>query len=192
MNRKGRKMTTKERFSGLLGFVLVSAILVVGAEGMSRPPVRARIDVNVPVVVSEPPEVVIMPDTGIYYVPSSGVDIFFYNNYWWSRRGDGWYRTRQYNGSWGFVQRSYVPAPLFRVPRNYRVVYRNERHINYRQWRQHPGNTTNIQRNTINVRKDITNVERNTINVQRNAKVQRSSKVQRSAKIQRNVKSGGK
>ncbi|MDD5593996.1 MAG: hypothetical protein PHG97_04605 [Candidatus Margulisbacteria bacterium] len=125
-------------FFGPLGFILIFTFLVIGSA------VRAEVNVNInigppPIVVSEPPAVVMMPQSGIYFVPGYSFDVFFYNGYWWSPRGDRWYRAGQYNGPWGVVQRNYVPAPLFGVPKNYRAVYKNERPINYKQWKNNYG-----------------------------------------------------
>ena len=106
----------------------------------------ARVDVGVsvnigppPIVVAEPPEVVLVPRTQVYFVPSLEFDVFFYNGYWWSPRGERWYRARAYNGPWRIVERRFVPGPVFRVPRDYRSIYMRERHIPYREWRERHG-----------------------------------------------------
>ena len=118
-------------------FVLIFAFLVIGFAGTSQAEINVNINIGPPpIVVAEPPAVVMMPRMGIYFVPGISFDVFFYNGYWWSPRGDRWYRASQYNGPWGIVQRSYVPGPLFRVPKNYRSVYKNERPINYGQWKK--------------------------------------------------------
>ena len=113
---------------GLFGSVIVFALLVIGVAG------TAQAEVNVNISIGQPREMVMMP-TGIYFVQDSNVDVFFYNGYWWYPRGGSWYRAGQYNGPWVVVQRNYVPAYLFRVPKNYRAVYKNERRINYGQWK---------------------------------------------------------
>ena len=134
----------KKSLYGFLGFVLMFAFLVL----VSAKTAQAEVNVNInigppPIVVSEPPEVVMMPQTGIYFVPSASFDVFFYDGYWWSPRGDRWYRANQYKGPWGIVQRNYIPAPLFKVPNNYRVVYKKERPINYKQWKNNYGQSKN-------------------------------------------------
>ncbi|MFA5105249.1 MAG: hypothetical protein WC527_08780 [Candidatus Margulisiibacteriota bacterium] len=119
------------------GFVFVFACLSL----VSARAAQAAVNVNInfgppPIVVSEPPEVVMMPHYGIYFVPGISYDVFFYNGYWWSPRGNSWYRARQYKGPWGVVRRNYVPGHLFKVPKNYREVYKRERRINYGQWKK--------------------------------------------------------
>ena len=121
-------------------YVLIFAFLVIGSAGTAQAEINVNINIGPPpIVVSEPPAVVMMPRMGIYFVPGVSFDVFFYNGYWWSPRGDRWYRASQYNGPWGVVQRNYVPGQLFKVPKNYRVVYKNERPINYKQWKNNYG-----------------------------------------------------
>ena len=118
------------------GLVLIFAFLVIGFAGTARAEVNVNINVGPPVFVSEPPEVVYVPSMGFYFVPGISYDVFFYNGYWWSPRGDRWYRAGRYNGSWVIVQRSYVPPLFFKMPKNYRAVYKNEHRINYGQWKK--------------------------------------------------------
>ncbi|MFA6431326.1 MAG: hypothetical protein WCV91_02950 [Candidatus Margulisiibacteriota bacterium] len=127
----------KKRFYGFLGYVFVFAVLAVGLAGSAQAEISVNINIGPPpIVVAAPVEVVMMP-TGIYFVPGISFDVFFYNGYWWSPRGDRWYRSGQYNGPWGVIQRNYVPAYLFKVPKNYREVYKNIHPMNYGQWKKH-------------------------------------------------------
>lgn len=117
--------------------VLLGAIFALG--GTREASAEMQVNINIgppPIVVAEPPEVVLVPRSQVYFVPHPEIDVFFYNGYWWSPRGDRWYRARAYNGPWGVVARRYVPGPVVRVPRDYRVVYGRERHIPYGQWKK--------------------------------------------------------
>lgn len=112
------------------------AVLFTGFANTAQAEVNVSINFGPPpIVVSAPPEVVMMPGMGVYFVPGISYDVFFYNGYWWSPRGDRWYRSSQYKGPWGVVQRSYVPGNLIRVPKNYRSVYKKERPIKYGEWK---------------------------------------------------------
>ena len=107
-------------------------------------PAAAGVNVNVnigppPIVVAAPPEVVLMPNYGVYFVPEVDFDVFFYNGYWWSPRGDRWYRSQAYNGPWRIVERRYVPPRVVRVPRDYRRTYVHERRVPYGEWRSRHG-----------------------------------------------------
>ena len=69
-------------------------------------------------------------------MPGLEFDVFFYNGYWWSPRGNRWYRARAYNGPWGIIERRYVPALVYRVPKDYRARYEKQQHIPYGQWKK--------------------------------------------------------
>jgi hypothetical protein len=118
-------------------FVLLGALLLPG--GMQGAVAQVQVNVNLgppPIVVAEPPAVVLVPRSRVYFVPDPNIDVFNYNGYWWSPRGEQWYRSRAYNGPWGVVKQRYVPASVRRVPRDYRVVYEKEKHIPYGQWKK--------------------------------------------------------
>lgn len=89
-----------------------------------------------PVYVQYPPDMAIIPGTNVYFAPGVSVDLFFHNNYWWNRRGDHWYRANAYNGPWTSVGPRHVPAPVYRVPANYRNVYVHEKPMPYGQWKK--------------------------------------------------------
>ncbi|MFA4858056.1 MAG: hypothetical protein WC901_05665 [Candidatus Margulisiibacteriota bacterium] len=127
----------KNSLYGLFGVAFIFVVLGLVFAGGAQAEVNVNINIGPPpIVVAEPPEVVMIPQTEIYFVPGISFDVFFCNGYWWSPRGDRWYRAKAYNGSWVVVSRNYVPAHLFKVPKNYRVVYQKERHINYGQWKK--------------------------------------------------------
>ena len=133
------------------GFVL-AAFFIIGIENAAQAAFNISINFGAPrIVEAAPAEVVMMPRTGVYYVPGVNYDIFFYSGYWWFPRGNRWYMSRRYNGPWNVAQRNHVPAPLFRVPQDYRNVYQNERHINYGKWNnQNRNDQDRIKQNKIN------------------------------------------
>ena len=128
----------RKNICGVFGlFVFVGALFAI--EGTKEASAEVNININLgppPIVVAEPPEVVMIPGSIIYFVPQIEFDVFFYNGYWWSPRGSQWYRSRAYNGPWGVVHKRYIPAPVYRVPKDYRRVYEKEKHIPYGQWKK--------------------------------------------------------
>ncbi|HZW35692.1 MAG TPA: hypothetical protein VFF01_02040 [Candidatus Deferrimicrobiaceae bacterium] len=92
-----------------------------------------------PVYVEEPPEMVVIPRSNVYFAQGVSVDLFFYDNRWWNRRGDRWYRASDYNGPWVSVGPRYVPAAVYRVPADYRTVYVHEKRVPYGQWKKAHG-----------------------------------------------------
>jgi hypothetical protein len=79
---------------------------------------------------------VVIPGSSVYFAPGVSIDLFFHGDYWWNRRGDRWYRANAYNGPWHSVGPRYVPAPVYRVPANYRTVYVHEKRMPYGQWKK--------------------------------------------------------
>ena len=117
--------------------ILGLAPFVAGGAGSARAEVNVNINLGPPpIVVAEPPAVVMVPQTRVYFVPDPHVEVFFYAGYWWSPRGPAWYRARAYNGPWAVVERSRVPQAVIYVPRDYRARYDRERHIPYGQWKK--------------------------------------------------------
>lgn len=124
---------------GVLGVVvLIGALFAFGGTKEALAEVNVNINIGPPpIVVAEPPAVVMVPGSPVFFVPIPDIDIFFYDGYWWSPRGSQWYRSKAYKGPWGVVNKRYVPAHVFRVPNDYRKVYEKEKHIPYGQWKKH-------------------------------------------------------
>ena len=132
------------------------AVFILAGIGANTVPAHAGVDVNVnlgipvgmavapapvvvapqPVYVEQPPDMVVIPRSNVYFAPGVNVDLFFYDNRWWNRRGNRWYRANAYNGPWTTVGPRYVPAPVVRVPVDYRTVYVHEERIPYGQWKK--------------------------------------------------------
>jgi len=118
-------------------FVAVGSALLPGSGGSARAQVSVNINLGPPpIVVSEPPAVVAIPQTRVYFAPDPHVEVFFYGGYWWSPRGEAYYRSRAYNGPWAVVERRHVPKAVIYVPGDYRTRYERERHVPYGQWKK--------------------------------------------------------
>lgn len=119
---------------------LVVALLLLGISGRDAAAgVSLSVNIGPPVMVGAPSAMVMVPGTRVYFAPGLDVDIFFYGGYWWSPRGDRWYRSTDYGGPWRMAARGSVPRSVYRVPRDYREVYAQERHIPYGQWKKERG-----------------------------------------------------
>jgi hypothetical protein len=123
----------------VLGLVVFIGALS-GFGGTKEASAEVNVNINIgppPIVVAEPPAVVMIPGSPVFFVPVPDIDIFFYDGYWWSPRGSQWYRAKAYKGPWGVVNKRYVPSHVFRVPKDYRKAYEKEKHIPYGQWKKH-------------------------------------------------------
>jgi len=120
--------------------VFLWALVVFAGTNEASAGVQFNVYVGPPVItVPAPPEVVLIPGSQVYFVPQPGIDIFFYGGWWWSPRGDRWYRSRAYNGPWVIIGPRYVPGPVLGIPRDYRGRFERERHIPYGQWKKERG-----------------------------------------------------
>lgn len=126
----------------LIAFPILAAFLASGGPAFAGGGVGVNLNINLgppPVLVSPPPDVVLIPDLGVYFVPGVSADIFFFDGFWWAPRGPRWYRAESPRGPWIIMESRAVPGPLFRVPRDYRTAYGHERHIPYGQWKKEHG-----------------------------------------------------
>jgi hypothetical protein len=128
----------KKNIYRVLGLAILFLALVAfcGTKDASAE-VNFNLNIGPPrIVVAAPPAVVFIPDLQVYFVPGLKFDVFFYDGYWWSPRRNGWYRASEYNGPWHGVKRRYVPGPVYRVPADYRSIYKKEKPIPYGQWKK--------------------------------------------------------
>lgn len=79
-----------------------------------------HIDINLPPL---PPLVEIRP--GIQVVEGFPDEVFFYDNWYWCRRSDGWYRARHPRDRFEGIEGRRVPPGLMRDPMGH---YRNWHH----------------------------------------------------------------
>jgi len=127
----------KRRFPPAFVFAILAVLTLSGLPDSASAEFNVNINIGTPpVVVAEPAEVVLIPGIGVYFVPDSDADLFFYAGFWWSPRGDRWYRSRVCNGPWVVVEPRIVPMKVIRVPRDYRVRYVKAKHVPYGQWKK--------------------------------------------------------
>ena len=117
---------------------LVAALLLA-------PSAEAQVTVtfSLPTVRFEAPPPLVVVSPGIQVVEDYDEEVYYVNNYYWVRRDDHWFRTRDYRGNWVVVNRG-VPTRLVRVePGRYRH-YKQVKAVKYekveRRERAHEGN----------------------------------------------------
>jgi hypothetical protein len=118
MDKRGNKM--KKLLFGTICFALVSVFpfMTMAAEDISF-----GIPLPPPIVFAAPPEVIVIPDTYVYVVPDSDVDIFFYDGWWWRPWEGRWYRSDYYDRGWGYHDS--VPSFYFDVDPGWRGYYKD-------------------------------------------------------------------
>jgi hypothetical protein len=112
-------------------------VALIGSSANGRAGVDVNIGINIPppprLVISAPPEVVVIPGTYIYFVPTLDVDVFFYHGYWYRPHHGHWYRASSYNGHWVILEDRRVPNVLVHVPGDFRRLPPGYRHIPHRE-----------------------------------------------------------
>lgn len=104
-------------------FLVLGALLLIltGYATQSEARVSVNIGVNLPAYrFAAPPEVVVIPGTYVYMVPDIDVDVLFFQGYWWRPYEGHWYRSRDYRGSWRYVEPRRIPRGLRELPQDYR------------------------------------------------------------------------
>ena len=137
-----------KRFARIIfGLSIMGAFLVSGSPASAVTDWSTGVNVNIgppPVVYDPPPELIWIPGDVYYipenYLPDRTAHIFYHNGYWWSPRGPRWYRAYTPEGPWTIIETNVIPEPLYRIPRNYRTVYVQERrHVPYAEWEKKHG-----------------------------------------------------
>ncbi len=106
-----------------LELVLIGVMFLVLLGFPQRGVARVSVDIRIsppPLVITGPPEVVVIPGTYVYFVPGVEADLFFYGGYWYRPYEGRWFRSANYGGPWVFIEKA--PRVLFRLPPNYRTM----------------------------------------------------------------------
>ena len=117
---------------------LFLGLAIAVALGVSLAPAKAGTSVSVNMRIGDPyrgeivfrsePDIVVVPDSRVYYVRNSDYDLFRYGRYWYLCEHGVWFRARSYRGPFRHISFTTVPRA---------VVYVPEKH--WRHWRDHPG-----------------------------------------------------
>ena len=108
------------------GKILLAASLATVMRGAAlAADVHVGINIGVPpppIVVAEPPRLVIVPRTPVYYAPSLPANYFYYDGGYYTVHEGSWFYATSYNGPWTFVSVQRVPRPVLAVPVAYYKV----------------------------------------------------------------------
>ncbi len=128
----------RHRKTATYGFGLFAALYLACAAAPAFSEVNVNINIGPPaVVVHEPPEMVVIPRTMVYFAPGVHVELLFFRGHWWTRHEGRWFRSRGYNGPWAVIGPRYVPVEIVRLPRDYRAAYGREHRIPHGQLKKH-------------------------------------------------------
>jgi len=123
------------------GTILLVLAIVVPIPTMAQVNISVGIPLPPPIVFRAPPDVVVLPETEVYAVPSVPEEIFFCNGWWWRPWHGHWYRSLRYDSGWGVF--GGVPVWYNGIPRGWRDDYRNH------MWGGHPWNYSAIHHSDL-------------------------------------------
>lgn len=112
----------------ILGTIFMALTMVSPVSAMAM---GGRVDVGVsiplppPIHFAAPPDMVVIPETYVYFVPDIDEEIFFYGGWWWRPWNGRWYRSQNYSSGWGYYQD--VPSFYREIPSGWRNDYRQHR-----------------------------------------------------------------
>lgn len=119
--------------------ILLLVLMALPVESIARVNVNVGIYAPPPAFrIHTPPPMFVIPGTYIYAVPDIDVEILFYQGYWYRPHEGRWYRSKSYNGPWGYLESRRVPRALFDLPPEYRRPHGHER-ISYGHFRNNWG-----------------------------------------------------
>ena len=107
----------------LRALVIVTGLTVAASRASSEVDVHVNVGIPAPpaIVFHSEPEVVVVPKTRVYYVPSApDFDMYRYGSSWYINRDGYWYRSRAYSGPFEVVEYRHVPRQIVVLPQQYR------------------------------------------------------------------------
>ena len=125
----------------LISFFVVPVLLIMAGSSIAGVSVGVTIGPPPVYTFAAPPEMVVIPNTYVYYAPGANMDIVFYGGHWYRPYNGYWYRASGYNGPWVHIGTQRVPRYIINLPPNYRTMYRDypripysHVHSNWRHW----------------------------------------------------------
>lgn len=106
-----------------LGTMLLSLVCAMPIPTMAEVNINLGFALPPPIVVTAPPDVIVMPYTSdVYVAPDLTVDLYFWNGWWWRPWEGRWYRSHYYDRGWAYYNN--VPSFYFDVDPGWRGYYR--------------------------------------------------------------------
>lgn len=128
----------------LSGTIILAGLILFSTMSTAQVSVRVKVPVPLPPPIPfiGPPNVVVLPGTGVYAVPDVKEELFFREGWWWRPHGGHWYRSKYYDHGWAYYRGN--PSWHKKVPRDWRDRYRDHR------WGGHSWNPPYVTHGNLN------------------------------------------
>ena len=94
--------------------ILIAASVALPAS--ARGQVSVQVNIGQPAVLVERPVLVPVSASPVYFAPSYGSDLFFYDGRYYTVRDDRWYSAPRHNAPWVAITIGKVPRAILAVP----------------------------------------------------------------------------
>ena len=133
--------------------ILAAVALTIAMAGAYVPTAHAHVDVSVGVAVPPPPvvtferepQVVLVPQTQVYYVPGLDYDFYRFGGWWYVNRDGYWYSSRSYRGPFAPVAFERVPHAIVAIPASYHHHPIHPAHWHAEQHARYQGHDRRVQ-----------------------------------------------
>jgi hypothetical protein len=102
--------------------LLLQGIVCTAAAGLLPSAAAARTDIHPDVHIGTPPQLVVVPQTPVYYAPALPYNYFFDGGQYYIFQQGMWFYGPTYNGPWAVIPAQYVPRPILAIPVTYDKV----------------------------------------------------------------------
>jgi hypothetical protein len=110
------------RLPRVLMLAAAAALLWSGASATAQD-VQINIGFGVPpMVLTAPPQLVVVPGTSVSYAPDVQANLFLYKGRYYTVANGVWSMAPAYTGPWAVIQIGQVPAPVVAVPVEYYTI----------------------------------------------------------------------
>src|SRR3989304_3313900 len=99
--------------------VLVGALFAVAAAALLPATTLASPNIHIGIQIGTPPQLVVVPQTPVYYAPALPYNYFFYGGQYYLFHNGIWHFAPTHNGPWAVIAVEYLPRPILAVPVRY-------------------------------------------------------------------------
>lgn len=101
---------------------VLTAVVLTATAMPARGDVNVGINVGTPApppVIVAPPQLVVVPGTPVYFVPSAAFNVFVFGGKYYSFHNGVWFLASGHKGPWKVIALESVPQPVRGVPISY-------------------------------------------------------------------------
>src|SRR3989304_2225103 len=95
--------------------VLVGALFAVAAAALLPATTLASPNIHIGIQIGTPPQLVVVPQTPVYYAPALPYNYFFYGGQYYLFHNGIWHFAPTHNGPWAVIAVEYLPRPILAV-----------------------------------------------------------------------------